>query len=111
MLYVSEYLNIPILCTRKHKQILLDYARRNAINIPTPICVDDLKDKGSTYNIDKVLIDEIEIVIDELLQGYRRNLCCIAGTISSDDKKDILRNFDENGYKDIPIEDFIQGVR
>ena len=107
MLYASECLNIPILCPRKHKQILLDYAKQNAISIPAPICVDDLKE----YNLGKVLIDDIEVVINELLQGYRRNLCCIAGTISLGNNKDILRNFDREGYKDIRIEDFIQGVK
>lgn len=82
MLYASEYHNAPILCTTcKHKQYIVDMAKRQNINIPEPITLSDIVNNRTT-NINDILVDDMDYVLSQLLSHIDLNM--IGGTITID---------------------------
>lgn len=107
MLYASEFQQIPILCKdQNYKSFLQDKAKFLGINIPEPITVREFLDKPRSLSAHEILIDEALMVLCEIIKQIAGRMPInIAGITLSDEKTgDMVRWYDNNGYKDMPAE-------
>ena len=80
LMYLSNLLNIPILCHSKmHAENIADTAKRCGIDIPKPIYVG----KSRGYKPDAILVDELEFVLQSLLNKEGLNTNVVAATYTS----------------------------
>ena len=84
-LFLSEYLDVPILCANtRYKRMLIDVASQHSIKIPNPLSVDELHTKSRLEDISTVIVDEIPMVLHALVDnvaGKSINIEC--ATISA----------------------------
>lgn len=96
LLYLSEHYQTPILCTHDKKHILIERANQFGIDIPTPIDVNDIKNKKISFDeINEVIIDEPILVFQNLI-GTK----IIAMAYSDEDNSKKIRYFSSDGYTD-----------
>lgn len=86
LLFASEMQNIPILVVNQMaKQLLMEKAEKYNIKIPEPLTVSDIQNgKCVGTHIDKILVDEIDMV----LQAFLNKDCPLTievGTITVDE--------------------------
>ena len=87
MLYASEFNDYPILCaTRSQKQDLIERAKVLRLNIPEPIVIDEITNKGQGSKVleKDVLVDEAHWVFQSLLKqlGVKGDIKAITITSS-----------------------------
>lgn len=88
LLYASEFNDAPILCANmRHKEDLIRRAREMNLFIPEPICVHEVF-SGYTRgtDIDKVLVDDTELVLQNMLNTVGFNGVITAMAVTSDNK-------------------------
>lgn len=96
LLYASEFNNYPILCaTYEQKRYLMDKAKTLGLNIPEPICANEMINKSKESDIlDRdILVDEAHWVLEMLLKsvGMRGNIKAI--TLTSDELNELKQGF------------------
>ncbi len=112
MLYASEFQQIPILCkNQKYKGFLQDKARFLGIDIPEPVTVKEFLDKPRSLSTHEILIDEALMVLCEIIKQIAGRMPVnVAGITLSDEKTgDMMRWYENNGYKDVSAEVIEQG--
>ena len=84
-LFLSEYLDIPILCANaRYKRMLIDVANQHSIKIPSPLSVDELHTKSRLDDISTVIVDEVPMVLQALVDNVAGKLINIeCATISA----------------------------
>lgn len=87
MIYASELHNAPILCTTEsHKHNIICQARNFDVEIPEPITVQEFVNTKRGTGIDKILVDELLLIIQNLLScAIGRKIDVIAATLSTDE--------------------------
>ena len=88
LLYASEFNDYPILCaTRSQKQDLIERAKVLRLNIPEPIVIDEITNKGQGSKVleKDLLVDEAHWILQSLLKllGAKGDVKAI--TITSSD--------------------------
>lgn len=69
LIYISEYSDIPILCTTVDaKEQIQALASELKCIIPEPISINDLLNKNSNLRLNEVLVDEAFNVLSEVLK-------------------------------------------
>ena len=97
MLYLSEYLQVPILCRSKTaKDCLIGRANEYGIMIPEPITPNDLSNKK--FNFRNILVDESLEVLDVILNKYGLNV--IGCTLTDEEKSESISVYDDPSFKD-----------
>lgn len=86
-LFLSEYLNVPILCANpRYKKMLVDVANQYSIKIPSPLSVNELHTKSRLDDISSVIVDETPMVLHALLDSVAGKPISIeCATISAGD--------------------------
>lgn len=83
MVYISDFLNVPILvCNKQRAEHIKELAKKYKLNIPEPICIEEIK-RDMSKNHGDVLVDEAIDVLHHLL--CKENLNMIGCTLSDED--------------------------
>ena len=97
LLYASEFNDTPILCANmKHKDNLIRQAREIGLFIPEPICVHEVfSDYTKGQEIDKILVDDMEMVFQQMLHniGFHSNVEAITLTDNANTRKSVIKEY------------------
>jgi hypothetical protein len=98
-LFYSEEHNVPILCTNvAHKNMIISRAKTFGMNIPTPICINDLQKLQPSG----IIIDEAMGILQKLINrecNKKVDIKCV--TFSDEENSKKFRTFNNiDGYRD-----------
>ena len=97
LLYASEFNDSPILCANMgQKNDLIRRAKEMNLFIPEPICVHEVfSDYTRGKHIDKILVDDMELVFQQMLHniGFHSEVEAITLTNNANTRKSVIKEY------------------